>query len=445
MTSIRRVPEAQGNSALPVGDAELQALFAPLASFSVVILAVSGGADSMAMMHLAARWAAQHPDPRRTLIVASVDHGLRSASRAEAEWVGERARALGLAHEVLVWEGAKPATGLQEAARAARYELLAMLAHRHSGAGPVAVVTAHNEDDQAETFLMRLARGSGLDGLTGMSEECRIGPQHACRLVRPLLAVSHARLEATLKAHDHAWLEDPSNDSDRFERVRLRKARAHLEALGLTNEMIARSASRLDRSRRALDATERALHAAASLDLHGGMFASFDVRAFAAAPEDVRLRMMGRLVAAFGGQATPARLSKLEALVERMAAAAFSAATVGGTIVSRHAAELRVFREPGRSGLPEVRLYPGESAVWDHRFRVSTAAGVEGPVVVRALGGPAFAALRQQLEGAGSVPPARAAATLPSFWRHGDLIAVPAFSNVSQGREGGLCSAEFLW
>jgi tRNA(Ile)-lysidine synthase len=445
MTSTRRVPDATGSSAQPIDDLELEALFAPLATFPVLILAVSGGADSMAMMHLAARWAALNPGAPRKLVVASVDHDLRSASRQEAEWVGEQARAIGLAHEVLVWQGTKPATGIQEAARAARYDLLAEFALRHASAGPVAVVTAHTEDDQAETFLMRLARGSGLDGLTGMSEERRMGLGRACRLVRPLLGVSRARLEATLKAGGWIWIEDPSNDSDRFERVRLRKARAHFEALGLTNAMIALSAKRLERSRAALEAAAHELEAAAGLDLHGGMFASFASEAFARAAQDVRVRMMIRLVAAFGGQPVAARLAKLETLVGRMGGPAFAAATVGGAIVTRHAGEFRVFREPGRAGLPELQLAPGTRAVWDHRYLVALGDDVKGLVTVRALGGPAFATLRRRLERTGNVPPARAAATLPSFWRHGRLVAVPAFSTVSQGLEIGLCSAEFLW
>jgi tRNA(Ile)-lysidine synthase len=397
------------------------------------------------MMHLIARWAALHPASPRTLLVASVDHGLRSGSRKEAEWVGAQARAIGFAHELLVWKGAKPSTGIQEAARAARYDLLAELAWRHAGCGPVAVVTAHTEDDQAETVLMRLARGSGLDGLTGMSEERRLGPERACRLMRPLLSVSRVRLEATLKAGGIAWIEDPSNDCDRFERVRLRKARAQLEELGLTHAMIALSARRLERARSALEAAVRNLERDARLDLHGGAFASFDAQSFGAAPDELRLRLIARLVAAFGGQGTLARLLKLETLIARMAEPAFSAATIGGTIISRHAAEFRVFREPGRSGLPELRLAPGESAVWDRRFRVAASAALKGPVIVRALGGSGFAALRQQHEGLRLLLPARAGATLPSFWRRGELIAVPAFSIVSQGLESGLCSAEFLW
>jgi tRNA(Ile)-lysidine synthase len=432
----------------PIADGELQDLFAPLAPFAVLILAVSGGADSMAMMHLVARWSKLHPVGRRKLVVATVDHGLRPSSRAEAVWVGQQARAIGLDHEVLLWEGAKPATGVQEAARTARYRLLAELGWRLGGAGPAAIVTAHTEDDQAETFLMRLARGSGLDGLTGMSAERLIGREAGCKLARPLLRIAGARLKATLEAHKLAWIEDPSNDCDRFERVRLRKARAGLEAIGLTSEKIALSARRLERAREALEAAALELQKAAGLDNHAGMFASFEARPFAAAAEDVRLRLVARLLAAFGGQHEPARLAKLESLIARMGEADFEAATLGGCIVERHGEAIRVLREPGRARLPELALAPGAVAVWDRRFRVAAARELDAPVVVRALGAPGFAKLRPQLKGA--LPPARAAAGLPAFWQNGELLAVPSLSGLlaapaAWGRNSRLFSAEFLW
>ncbi len=431
----------------PVSEAELEHLFAPLAPYEVLILAVSGGADSVAMMHLVARWSKLHDDSPRTIIVATVDHGLRPESRSEAEWVAGEARALGLAHELLTWQGAKPSAGLQDAARTARYRLLSELAWRHGGNGSVAIVTAHTEDDQAETFLMRLARGSGLDGLTGMSESRILRPGASCRLLRPLLRVSGQRLKATLKAGGHHWIEDPSNDCDRFERVRLRKARVHLEALGLTNAAIALSARRLERAREALETAAVELEAAAGLETHGGMFASFNARVFHSAPEEVRLRMLARLISAFGGQDAPARLAKLESFLSRMRAPAFAAATLGGCIVASHADAIRVFREPGRAELPQLKLTPGSALVWDRRFRVGLASTAPAPVLVRALGASQFAQLRRDLGEPCGLPPARAAATLPAFCQDGVLLAVPQLSAFlpPSSEMGRHCSAEFLW
>ena len=433
----------------PIGEAEVDTLFAPLQSFPTVILAVSGGADSMAMLYLAARWAKRCPKLGRELVVATVDHDLRSESRREAQWVGEQARAMGLAHEILTWEGSKPSTGVQDGAREARYRLLSELAQCYRPSGSVAVVTAHTEDDQAETFLMRLARGSGLDGLAAMSASRRLDRDAGCQLVRPLLAIPGARLRATLRAAGLSWLEDPSNDCDRFERVRLRQARAALAALGLAPEKIALSARRLERARAALEAAAHRLQTDARLDLHGGTYASLEARTFVGAAEEVRVRLLARLIAAFGGQSEPVRLAKLESLLGRLGEPEFRPTTLGGAIVQRRAGEILVHREPGRKALPEIVLSPGEAAVWDLRFRVAADPELATPVIVAPLGRSGFATLRQQLERDPKIP-ASAAATLPAFWQEGTLLAVPALATLpwpaaAWTNQAMLCASEFLW
>ena len=430
---------------VPVRDEELDALFAPLASFPVVILAVSGGADSGALMHLASRWARGAAQPPR-LVVATVDHALRHASRAEAEWVAGEARSVGLEHAILTWVGSKPATGIQDAARAARYGLLADFARNASAARPVAIVTAHTEDDQAETLLMRLARGSGLDGLTAMSSQRVL--DEGVVLLRPLLAVSGARLRATLAGMHKAWIDDPSNDAERFERVRLRKGQALLADLGLANDKIALSARRLERARNALDAGARALAQSAQLDLHAGAFASFDHAVWLAAPEELRLRLLARLVTSYGGRTQPVRLARLEALADRLGHPGFEGATLAGAAVALHGADVRVLREAGRTALPTLALQAGASAVWDGRFRVGAASEAAAAIDVRALGSPAFARLRQQLAMPRDLP-ARAAATLPAFWRGEELIIVPTLAALGAvspawGMSQRLYSAEFL-
>jgi tRNA(Ile)-lysidine synthase len=414
-----------------------------------VILAVSGGADSMAMLHLAAHWAKRHPKKGRKLVAATVDHGLRPESGREAQWVSEQSRAMGLVHEVLTWEGPKPSTGVQDAAREARYRLLSALAQRYRSSGPVAIVTAHTEDDQAETFLMRLARGSGLGGLAAMSASRPLARDAGCRLVRPLLAIPGARLRATLRVAGLDWLEDPSNDCDRFERVRLRKAKAVLAALGLAPEKIALSARRLERARAALDAAAARLQTDARLDLHDGTYASLDARTFVDAAEEVRVRLLAHLIAAFGGQSEPARLAKLESLLARLAEPEVRPTTLGGAIVQRRAGEIIVHREPGRAALPEIELSPGQAAVWDLRFRVAADPELAAPVTVAPLGRSGFAKLRQQLERDPKIP-ARAAATLPAFWQEGTLLAVPALATLpwraaAWTNQARLCGSEFLW
>jgi len=436
---------ASGTDDLPVQDDELDALFSSLLTFRVVVLAVSGGADSMALMLLARRWI-ERCDGAPRIIVATVDHGLREDAHAEAEWVASEARAAGLDAVQLAWSGDKPATGIQDAARAARYRLLAEFV-RTAGEGPAVIVTAHTEDDQAETLLMRLARGSGLDGLAAMpalrNADAEVPPVF---LARPLLGISGARLRATLRAVGRVWLEDPSNDAERFERVRVRKARGALAELGLSNEKIALSARRLARVQEALDAAVDTLQRDARLDLHAGAYASFDAATWRAAAEEVRLRLLGRLIAAFGGQGSPLRLVQLEALLARMSAPGFEGATLAGAQVSPHGDAIHVLREVGREPLGRLVLAPGETAVWDHRFRVRSSGESPGPVEVGALGGRGYAQLRQHLS-PDPVVPANAAATLPAFWRNGQLLLVPQLASLllaSWDCERRLYSAEFI-
>jgi tRNA(Ile)-lysidine synthase len=440
-------PAHSADAAVAVGDDELDALFAPLADYPLVIAAVSGGADSVGMMHLIARWQQRRAlSPKVT--IATVDHGLRPASRAEAEWVVARAQDLGFEAALLTWSGEKPTTGIQDAARAARYGLLADLARRSAPQGPVAIATAHTEDDQAETLLMRLARGSGVDGLAGMAPARPLDGDARVMLLRPLLSVAGERLRATLRSLNVEWLEDPSNDAVRFERVQVRKARDALALLGIDNEKIALSARRLARAKAAIDAGVDKLKGDADLDLHAGAFASLDRGAWLGAAEELRIRMLGRLIASFGGQSEPLRLSQLEALVTRMECEEFEGATLAGAMVSRHGGIVRVQREPGRVPVPSLVLVPGASATWDGRFLVVASDQAPGPIEVHPLGGEGYAALRRQLD---LVPglPASAAATLPAFWRSGSLIAVPTLTAVAgpiRGLEAaaGLYSAEFL-
>lgn len=229
-------------------------------------LAVSGGADSMALMHLVATWAAEPGVAARQgmgqvpLIVLTVDHKLRPESAAEAAWVKDEAARRGLPHETLVWDGPKPSTAVQATARDARYRLIDDFLDRELQEGRVPakrrIAVAHHEDDQAETVLMRLARGSGLDGLSGMREEEYVSTADdkggGYAIVRPLLRTPKARLIAMLEAAGCLWKEDASNQAPQFERVRVRQALETLRDLGIAPAQIGRSAARLSRARRAV-------------------------------------------------------------------------------------------------------------------------------------------------------------------------------------------------
>lgn len=437
-----------------ISDAEIIELFGALDVYPLAVLAVSGGSDSMALMTLAARWRRLGFGSRTKIIVATVDHGLRPGSAEDACWVCEQARALGFPHTTLAWLGDKPATGIQDAAREARYRLLEDHA-RGQGGAPAAIVTAHTEDDQAETLLMRLARGSGVDGLAAMRPVRPLSADGRVVLLRPLLGFAKRRLTAELVAAGISWRDDPSNDRLDFERVRVRAAWPALAALGLSSGKLALSARRLARAGDALDRAAGDLFAC-TVDVHGGIFAGIDRAKLTAAPGEIALRVVQRVLQAFGGEARPARLAQVESLWVSLAGGEASTVTLGGCVVMARPADIHVFREPGRAALPEISLVPGAQAVWDRRFHVSLSGRrdtlVEGGldhVIVRALGPAAYATLRDDMAANLRIP-ARAAAQLPSFWSSGQLIAVPQLAGVLQTPSGPAgttdftCQASFL-
>lgn len=426
-----------------------------------LVLAVSGGADSIALMHLVAEWqvhggAAAAAPP----IVLTVDHGLRSESADETAWVHGQAANLGLAHVTLEWAGPKPASGLQAAARSARYRLMNdfLDAEVRDRLVPTkrSIVTAHHADDQAETFVMRLARGSGLDGLSGMRPREVVLPDRrsaasatSYTVVRPLLQTPKARLIAMLRARGLAWREDPSNASEDFERIRVRKALGILSDLGISAAQMERSTRRLARARAAVMVCT-AEAACRLVRLHEGLFAEVDPALFLDVSEELQVRIFAVLLEAYGGDSPPARLSQTEALVEQMGdvgrgqeANRRRAATLGGCRIERTGdGPMLVWREAGRDGLPELDLQPGGCLVWDERFAVALGAEERQPVRVRALGADGARALGSSL--AGSIAPASrqvpqgALETLPTFWRNGQIVAAPPL------RTTATCSAEFL-
>jgi tRNA(Ile)-lysidine synthase len=293
----------------------LRRLFAHLDDAQAVLAAVSGGPDSIALMHLLARW---NGDAGCRILVATVDHGLRPEAAAEAGWVGEQARRIGLTHQVLTWTGPKPGTGLQEAARIARYRLLTDCARQ---AGASHLVTAHTLDDQAETVLMRLSRGSGPAGLAGMRPVVtRSGILH----VRPLLGIPKSALVELSREQGWAYVQDPSNEDDRFARVRWRRLLPALAAEGLTPERLARLAERARRVEEALDAKAREAYLRAGGSEGSGEGCAVTLRGavLGEEPFEIAVRILGLAVARCRGEGgleggLP-RLGRVEACAERL-------------------------------------------------------------------------------------------------------------------------------
>jgi len=334
--------------AAPVSTAEAKSLFADLVHAPALVLAVSGGPDSTALLVLAARWrAALKRGPQ--LLAVTIDHGLRPESAGEARAVRRLASRLGVRHRTLHWTGPKPKTGLPEAARAVRYRLLAAAAR---AAGAAHVLTAHTLDDQAETVLIRMARGSGPSGLCAMARET---PLEGLALMRPLLDLPKARLTATLEAIGIAFADDPSNRDPRFTRSRLRGSMPVLAGEGLDPPRIALLARRL---RRAEETIEVAVDAAAAALTDGAWTGAgeilLDAEKFCQLPAEVALRLLGRGITQKGTEG-PVQLGKLETLYESFMNAQKSSAnmrwrrTLAGALVTVAGGRLTIEEAPARS------------------------------------------------------------------------------------------------
>ncbi|MGV6871647.1 tRNA lysidine(34) synthetase TilS [Pseudochelatococcus sp. B33] len=369
MTDVKDIPSVQDIAPLlrdprrspfdTVADDAIGALFAPLSSAPGLVLAVSGGPDSLALLLLAARWrtlcgqtlrgeAADGP----AFLVASVDHGLRPSAVAEARAVAGLAGRLGFEARVLAWRGDKPRHGVQEAAREARYRLLAEAA-REIGASHV--VTAHHRDDQAETVLMRLAGGSGVGGLAAMRPLAALAGG-AVLLARPLLGLPKERLVAVAREAGVAAVDDPANRDPRFARARLRGLEAERAALGLSTGRLAKLAERCARADDALTAIAAGRFAAladADADNHHAGRLTLSAELWRE-PEEVVLRVMMLAVVRVTERAgRPVPLERLERLVQDMRLARESAAGLrrtlhGATVRLLPSGETALAREPPR-------------------------------------------------------------------------------------------------
>jgi tRNA(Ile)-lysidine synthase len=413
----------------PIEDRELPALFASLRSASGIALAVSGGSDSLALLDCVDRWrrGLSRPPKLPKFIVLTVDHGLRKSSRQDAVAVVALARKRGIRGEVLRWGGEKPSGDVEAAARSARYRLLLAAARR---AGASHLLLAHHRDDQAETLLLRLARGSGLFGLAAMRSEIPVGD---VTIVRPFLDIPRVRLAETNAVAGLVPAEDAMNADPRFARARLRRIMPLLAAEGIDPAGLAATARRLAGAAEAIDDVATSLIEKA-VDLDALAVASLDRSAFFAAPREVRHRLLVRLLLAIGGDEYPPRFERLAALTGDMEGhdghARFKR-TLSGALVEWRGGRFVLYREIGRDGLPEIRLKSGFSGIWDHRFRIETGARVPAGLTLRALGEPDRKAIGLR---AGDAP-AGALAALPALWLRDNVLAVPAVSYCEKGKQ----------
>lgn len=370
-------------------------------------IAVSGGGDSMALLHLFTRWSAKSGVP---IAAVTVDHGLRDASAREAQGVHDYCAQIGVPHETLLWQDWDGHGNLQAVARDARYRLMADWAQRN-GVGGIAL--GHTKDDGAETFIMRLSRKAGVDGLAAMDTEFE---RDGVRYARPLWMTSRAELRDYLTRNDVAWVNDPSNYDVDFERVRVRNALTALADLGLGADALQHSSLVMRQARDALEFyTAQEAHRLVVAE-QGDLVMPFapDI------PAEMARRLRARAVQWMGQMTYPPRLTSMQHLMDGLSLE--GAHTLGGAIVTVKDGVLRFVREPNA-----VRMLGCKTdSVWDGRW------AFDGPhsddLQVRALG-----------DGISQCPDWRDAglsrASLmasPAIWRADVLVSAP-IAGYSQG------------
>jgi len=315
---------------------------------------VSGGGDSVALLVLANDWA--HANGF-TLYAATVDHGLRPEAADEAAGVATLCQTLGVAHETLQWRGYDGNGNLQASARDARRNLLRDWAEDLDLA---ALLLGHTADDQAETFLMRLARGSGVDGLAGMSND------DSPYFLRPLLGTRREALRDELRARGLTWVDDPSNDDPRYDRVKARQMMAHLEGLGLTTERLLQTSQHMARARgplrRAAGAMAETLVACDGGDLLVKRDALFVGRS------DSEARIMAAALCWIGGTGYKPRFAALVDFAEALLRG--ETRTLNGVLGLAEGRDLRLTRELGAAQGPIAPETGATNVVWDGRWRI---------------------------------------------------------------------------
>ncbi|MGB3178934.1 MAG: tRNA lysidine(34) synthetase TilS [Albidovulum sp.] len=369
----------------------------------VIAVAVSGGSDSMALLSLFARIQARRGGQLRAV---TVDHRLRPEAADEAQAVAAFCQKINVPHDILVWDHGEITGNLQDQARRARYGLIGEWAQR-SGIGHI--VLGHTADDQAETFLMGLAREAGIDGLSGM----RPGwVESGIRWARPYLLTPRSDLRQYLTRHGISWIEDPSNADDRFTRIKARRVLERLRPLGISVEKLTGVVVNLGSARSALQtATSDAAHRIAQAEAGAVIL---DRVAFQALPAEISRRLLIGALKWVSGQDYAPRQAALMRVQEAVRGGRHT--TLSGCRIHVSTAEVQITREPKAV----AGLEGPTDALWDGRWRVNGPHGAG--LIIRALGNEGLRLCPDWRESGNS----RAALIVsPAIWRDDTLISAP--------------------
>ena len=376
---------------------------------SRIAVAVSGGGDSMALALLVRDWVKAHGGE---VIAYTVNHGLRAESAAEASKVSALLKEKGIAHEILTWEGEKPSTHIQELAREARYKLLTDTCRKR---GFAFLAVAHNLEDQTETFWMRLAHGSGLDGLAGMAAA---RDADGVKIIRPVLGFTRTELRATCEQHAIEWIEDPSNKNDKYLRVKLREFEAVLAGEGFTPARLAQTMQKLEESREAIQVmTTEAFRTC--VQMHPEGYVTLNTQQWQKSPREIQRRVLMQALSAVSPQDYPLGSEAVETTRLELQTAGFAGKTLGGCEIFPAQGGYFVFvRE---AAIVEGPVPAAEGKVWDNRFVIS---GIDAGATLT-IGALGSTRIEESKTPAKKALPFKIRRVLPAFFLNDNLCAVP--------------------
>jgi tRNA(Ile)-lysidine synthase len=407
-------------AAASVGADEFAAAMESFAPFPArIALAVSGGPDSMALAFCLKRWCDQK-NADITIAAFIVDHNLRAASAAEAVQTQKTLAHIGIEAEILRWRHSPHVTRLHETARKARFGLLVETCRRH---GMAVLLFAHHRDDQAETILMRFAKGSGIDGLCGMRAQT---VRDGIRILRPFLSIPKERLIATCRAANLAFAHDPSNASQKFARGRLRHIMPLLEAEGFSIDRLLDLAKRAQDAKTALGhATSMLVRVATKIDDTG--IISIDLEHLRSSPRAIAERALGICLQSIHPEDYASSHAALTTLTDALLADADMATrTLHGCLIGKNGKRAFIMRECAAiEDAPAIN--PGETLVWDKRWHIALSTEAQDRFTIRPLGNPPHEILDRLAPGLRKqIPQGRGRTTLPSLWLNDALALIPA-------------------
>ena len=428
---VKRICPAQikDDFVLPISSAEFSALMTKIETFCFagegIAVAVSGGADSSALMELMREWSLEN---KTKLFILTVDHKLRTSSRREALAIREYCLNIGLEHHLLEWFGEKPKSGVQAAARTARYNLMRDWCRERS---VQTIMVGHTIEDQAETFLLRMSRGSGARGLSGMP---LVSTSGGINIVRPLLGISRQRLLATLKTKSIRWIDDPSNVDCQFERVKIREKTIKLRENQISPSSIA-AVARVFGELRALRDRDNVRILNSIGKFHDEGFIDVDRNQLFNLNVEKASRFILASLIEVGGIYYPPRRKRLQRLMNSLESSGIVKATLGGCIIVSNKNRLRIFRE--FNTISDVRQVNADCVItWDGRFLVSFKSKLrEHTYQIGALGKLGWQSISNVMRDNRSLPPGPVRVGLPAIWKNNKVIEVPHLDFVSREAE----------